>query len=187
LILTAVPACGSALLILLLHFAVNLPYPVDRTGIYFIPAATLTLLAVAMIDPLVFSSSITMAIILIACYAIQFDTRRFSVWSYDADTNRIAERLSQIAEAQIAAENAPTKPVTIVNSWQLEPALNFYRETRHYDQLPTFTRRAIGPGFEVYVLTPQDRAQVENLSLTIIYTGSISQTVIATPHPPASH
>ncbi len=188
LILTAVPACGSALLILLLHFAVNLPYPVDRTGIYFIPAATLTLLAVAMIDPVVFSSSITMAIILIACYAIQFDTRRFSVWSYDADTNRIAERLSQIAEAQIAAENAPTKPVTIVNSWQLEPALNFYRETRHYDQLPPFTRRAIGPGFDVYVLTQQDRAQVENLGLTIIYTGSISQTVIATSAgPPASH
>jgi hypothetical protein len=66
LILTAVPACGSALLILLLHFAVNLPYPVDRTGIYFIPAATLTLLAAAMIDPVVFSSSITLVTVMIA-------------------------------------------------------------------------------------------------------------------------
>jgi len=172
LILTAIPACGSALLILALHFGLNMPYPLDRTGIYFIPAATLTLIVLATIDRRVFSAALTAAIVMIGCYAIEFNPRLFYVWSYDADTDRIAERL---------AEMATTKPaLNVVTSWQLEPALNFYRETRHLDRLSPFTRRAIAPGFDVYVLTPQDGALVHDLNLTIVYTGPASKTVIAT-------
>lgn len=172
LILTAIPACGSALLILMLHFALNMPYPLDRTGIYFIPAATLTLIALATIDRRVFAASLTVAGVMIGCFAIQFNSRLFYVWSYDADTDRIAERLAQMAK---------TKPaLNVVTSWQLEPALNFYRQTRHYDQLSPFTRRPVGPGFDVYVLTPQDRAFVRDLELTVVYTGPASKTVIAT-------
>ncbi len=184
LILTAIPAAGSAVLLLALHFLLDAPYPADRTGIYFIPALTLAIVAFGNLPMLALrAAAFAIAILTIVCFAIQFDPRMFAVWQYDADTNRIAAQLSQIV-----AENAQSRPMTIANSWQLEPALNFYRETLHYDRLPPFTRRPIAPGSDVYVLTLQDRERVEELGLTIVYTGSVSKTVIATSAgPPASH
>ena len=57
--------------------------------------------------------------LLIVLFALQFNTRKFLVWEYDADTRRI---VGQIAQA--VGDRAPDS-VHVRNSWQLEPSLNF--------------------------------------------------------------
>ncbi len=174
LMLTSIPALGSAILLLALHSIRDMPYPENRTGIYFVAAVILTVAAFASL-PIggVRMVSIALLAAMAISFAIQFEPRMFWVWRYDAENSQIAAQLAEIAKTK--------QPLNVFNSWQLEPALNFYRETEHLNSLAQFTRPKIGPGYDVYVLTDQDRSAVQDYSLTISYKGPVSGTVIAMP------
>jgi len=174
LMIISVSACGSAILVCLMHLALDFPYPADRTGIYFIAFVSLTIAAaLAIPNRAVQSSAAAIALLMLACFAIQFETRYFSVWIYDAETDQIAARFADFARAKPAA--------TFANSWVLEPALNFYRQTRHYDQLSPFTRQPLSPGNDYYAIDIQDQDTLRDLGLKIVYRGPASGTVIAVP------
>ena len=172
LILTSIPALGSAILLLALHSIRDMPYPENRTGIYFVAAVILTVVAFASL-PIggVRIASMTLLALMAISFLVQFEPRMFWVWRYDAESSQMAAKVEEIAKTK--------QPLNVFNSWQLEPALNFYRETGHLSRLAQFTRPKIGPGYDVYVLTEQDRGAVENYSLTISYKGPVSGTVIA--------
>src|ERR1700722_7544930 len=135
-----------------------MPYPMDRTGIYFVAAVILTVAAFASL-PIggVRMASIAILAAMAISSAIQFEPRMFWVWRYDAESSQIAAKLVEIAKTK--------QPLNVFTPMQLEPALNFYRETRHLDGLVQFTRPKIGPGYDVYVLTDQDRGAVQDYSL----------------------
>jgi hypothetical protein len=101
--------------------------------------------------------------------------RKFVVWEYDADTPRIIDWLSQHAGDKEA------NSVRVACSWQLEPALNFYREKNRLTWLRPITREPLGTGNDYYVLLAKDRAFVNGLGLKVVYTGSVSGTTLAEP------
>ncbi len=174
LLLTSIPALGSAILLLALHSIRDMPYPENRTGIYFVAAVILTVAAFASL-PIggVRIVSIALLALMTISFLVQFEPRMFWVWRYDAESSQMAAKLVEIAKTK--------QPLNVFNSWQLEPALNFYGETEHLTGLAQFSRPKIGPGYDVYVLTEQDRGAVKDLALTISYKGPVSGTIIALP------
>ncbi len=171
-----ISACGSAVLVLLMHLVLDFPYPADRTGIYFIAMVSLSIVAACGVsNRTVQTSAAAISALTIVCFALQFDPRYFSAWKYDAETDQIAARFAEFARAKPGA--------TFANSWLLEPALNFYRETRHYGQLAQFTRQPIAPGSDYYAIAPLDQNPIllRDLGLTILYRGPASRTIIAVP------
>jgi uncharacterized membrane protein len=173
LLLASLPAAVSAVLLLVLHFAAGLLYPVDRTGLYFLPAAALTLALfggeawprAARVPALALTAAV------VVCFAAQIRWQWYSTWRYDADTARFAERLEQERERNPTAR--------IAHSWELEPALNFYRITRGYQRLPEFERNPVGPGADLYVLIPKDQKDAQPLGLRTVYRGPASGSVLA--------
>jgi hypothetical protein len=182
LLLASGTAVGSALLLVLGHLAFDVPYPVDRTGIYFFAFVPVTLVGLAEAGnnsggPANFGAKMAyaIAVLLVAQFALQFNTRKFFVWEYDADTLHIVDWLSQ--------RNGNKQPdsVRVTGSWQLEPSLNFYREKNHLAWMRPITREPPQTGEDYYVLLAQDRALVGSLGLKIVYEGTISGTTLATP------
>ncbi|HLW76918.1 MAG TPA: hypothetical protein VKS01_08025 [Bryobacteraceae bacterium] len=169
--LLTVSAGGAALLLLATHLAFDFPYPADRTGLYFLPALTLIVAALCAIPQrAIQSASAAILLLMVAGFALQFDPRFFFTWRYDADTDKIAARFAEFARLNPSARFAL--------SWELEPSLNFYRETRHWNQLPRFVRQPMTAGRDAYAIILEDDGIVRELGLRIVYQGPVSGTVI---------
>jgi hypothetical protein len=168
LILAAGSAVFSALALLLLHVALGRPYPADRTGIYFLPLVALVLLGLAKDVPI---APYVLACVFVVQFVTEFNTRKFLVWDYDADTRSMGE--------YIAAHRDPASTVTRVGgSWQLQESLAFYGYQHQWTWLELTNRPA--PGMDYYALIPQDQAAaVSALGLKELYRGAVSQSVLA--------
>jgi len=174
--LAAGSALGSAVLLLALHLAMGLPYPMDRTGIYFLVLVPLALLGLVKCElRAVEAAAGLVGVLLIAVFVSEFDVRKFLVWEYDADTKELANRLAQLSR------NKPAGSVKLAASWQLEPSLNFYRDTNHWEWLRPVDRSPLGPGADFYALISADRDAARTLGLQAIYQGPVSRTVLASP------
>ncbi|HEV2690958.1 MAG TPA: hypothetical protein VGV35_20520, partial [Bryobacteraceae bacterium] len=179
-LLTAGAMWGSIAILFLAHHLLGLLYPVDRTGLYF-----LALMPIAVMTgggrwmPIsVFAS----AMVLIA-FACQWNTRFFYVWRFDADTKEIMRVLEQrVGKA--------AGPVRLGISWPLDPSISFYRATRGDTWMAPVDRRGPDGQYDYYVITPpmtdlklDDRPVLAKRSLTTIYEGPVSKTVLAIPPP----
>jgi hypothetical protein len=174
LLLGTFPAVFAGAMTILLHVVRGVPYPVDRTGIYFLPAVVIGVAGLAHLAPRA-GRIAGMAVlgIAIAAFLVQFNTRKFFVWPYDAESREIA--------GQVAGYMRNGHKVAY--SWQLEPALNFYRGKNGWTSLPPFDRMQITPGYDYYVLIYEDRGMLSTLGLTPMYEGPVSHTVIAKNSP----
>ncbi|MGA2117251.1 MAG: hypothetical protein ABSH56_21125 [Bryobacteraceae bacterium] len=181
LVLVSATAIGCGIVPLLLHVAIHLLYPLDRTGIYFLP---LTCLALAGLSEQIGGSgwwkaarvcAAAISILVVAQFLLEFNTRKFAVWAYDADTHAILAALGK------AVPNKRPGSVRIANSWQLEPSLNFYAMKDNLTWLQPITRDPVGPGADYYILTAADRASAGSLNLRTIFTGLNSGTILAVP------
>jgi hypothetical protein len=170
---------GSAAILGILHVLAGIPYPIDRTGLYFLVLAPLALVGLA--DRWAGASgyrvsavaAYTLAIVFVAQFALQFDTRRFLTWEYDADNRQIVERLAQ------DVKDKHPGAVRVSASWLLEPSLNFYRRTWHLTWMREVTREPVAAGADYYILNDADRAETGPLGLRRIYEGTISGNVLA--------
>jgi hypothetical protein len=174
---------GSLVLHLVTNFALNWPYPGDRTGLYLMPLVALTLVALLGVVRrrpdrwrLAAGPLAALTALLTAHYVVQFNWNRFYVWPYDADNKRILEKL----ETGHAGAQAP---LSVGISWQLEPSFNFYREARKLKWLPAFDRSGPRGNFDYYVLISQDRSVTKEWGLKTIYEGPVSGTRLATRSP----
>ncbi len=179
-LLASLAVAGSAILLILAHLVASLPYPQDRTGIYFIPLAIFAALGLArmLLDSSGFTRWIgcAVAILLAFCaveFALQWNTKSFLVWRFDADTKRIFE----------AIETAPKPPgqVRLGVSWVLEPALNYYRVVRNATWMMQVERDGVGGARQFYAATPEDQGTPVWNSLRPIYRGPVSGTALAVP------
>jgi 4-amino-4-deoxy-L-arabinose transferase-like glycosyltransferase len=168
LILAAGTAVFSAVALLLIHVVLGTPYPADRTGIYFLPLVTLVLIGLARMVPV---APYVLGGLFVLLFAAEFNTRKFYVWDYDADTRTIGE--------YIAAHRDPSAAVTRVGgSWQLQESLQFYGYKNQWTWMELTNRPA--PGMDYYALIPQDRAVATgSLGLKTLYRGAVSQSVLA--------
>ena len=108
-------------------------------------------------------------------FLLEFDTRKFAVWEYDADARTILAGIAKVVPDKRAGS------VRIANSWQLEPSLNFYKMKDRLDWLQPIVRAPVGPGADYYVLMNADRGATEALHLRTIYVGPNSGTILAAP------
>jgi hypothetical protein len=168
LILTAGSAVFSAMALLLIHVILGRPYPEDRTGIYFLPLVALVLIGLARDVPI---APYALGCLLLVQFATEFNTRKFLVWEYDADTRTMAE--------YIAAHRDSSAAVTRVGgSWQLQESLAFYGFLHQWTWLELTTRPA--PSIDYYALIAQDQAAAMSaLGLKELYRGRVSQSVLA--------
>ncbi len=177
----SVTAIGTALLVLVLHFASDAPYPMDRTGIYYVPLVLLALVALAYSGvggkPAAIAAY-TVAGALLLVFAAQWNVRKFFVWEYDADTKDIANRISE------RSGGAGPNSVRVGASWQLEPALNFYREKNHWAWMQPVTRSlSVIPGLDYYVVFRWERGVIESMGLKLLYEGKTSGTALMARSP----
>lgn len=174
-------AVGSGLLLVVSHAAFGLLYPLDRTGIYFLALVGLALASLADEangeNPMKAVGAVACAIsvLFIAQFALEFNTRKFFVWEYDADTRTIFAEI-----AKLAKDERPGA-IRISNSWQLEPSLNFYAMKENPAWLQPITRAPIQPGADYYVFIEMDRPATDRLHLRTLYRGPNSETVLAVP------
>lgn len=181
-LLASLAAVGSAVLLIAAHLIAGIPYPEDRTGIYFIPLTTLAALGLArlLLERPGFPRWIgcTVAIVFASFaveFAAQWNVKSFLIWRYDADTKRIFEAL----------EKAPKPPgqIRLGVSWVLEPSLNYYRDVRHATWLMPVQRDGVGGVRQFYAATVEDQNTALWISLKQIYKGPISGTALAVPRP----
>lgn len=180
LLLTAGTATGAALILVVMNLVMDFPYPVDRTGLYFLaltPAAFTGLLEAreGRIARVAAVGGQISGVLLVLLFALEFNTRKFLVWEYDADTRRIVSQVAQ-AVGDRAADS-----VSVRNSWQLEPSLNFYRVRDHRTWMSPATRDPLGPGGDYYAVIPNDASSIVALRLRRVYEGLVSGTVLAVP------
>jgi hypothetical protein len=176
--LASLTVVGSAILLLAVHLLTGLPYPVDRTGIYFVPLASLAALGLARMltetSGLRRWTGIATAIVLGSFaleFAAQWNVNSFLVWRYDADTKRIFEMLQ--------AAPKPASPIRLGVSWQLEPSLNYYRESRKATWMATVERDGFDGVRQFYAALAQDQNTPPWPKLKQIYKGRISGTALA--------
>jgi hypothetical protein len=110
-------------------------------------------------------------------FAAQWNVHSFLVWRYDADTKRIFEVLEKIPRPA----GQPDGSVRLGVSWVLEPALNFYRETRKASWMAPVVRDGFDGARQFYIATPQDQSTAPWPTLKQIYKGPVSGTALAVP------
>ncbi len=165
-------AVASAIGLVLIHLALGRPYPADRTGLYFLPLATLALMGLtAAREKIVSIAAFAVAALMIGQYLTEFNVKKFWVWDYDADTRSMGEYLEM---------HHAGRTVSVGGSWQLSESLGFYLFQNHWDWLE-INRRPPQPGEDYYALIPQDAAAMQTLGLKEVFRGPVSGSVLAVP------
>ena len=163
-----------------LKAALGLKYPVDRTALYWIPLFTLLCLALmgTARRPGWRAASAPLAVYLglaTTQYAVQFDTRFYAQWRYDAATKEMVQRI-----IRREASGAPRR-VRIGASWVFEPSLNFYRLRYRLGWLERVTRDGPRGAHDYYLLVGEDTALVEQSGLKVLHQDALSGAVLAAP------
>jgi hypothetical protein len=157
-------ALGAALAgLIAAHYVVDLPYPVDRLGVYLVLLFGLAwAIAISEAGLLVAqAASGLLAGLLIVQLVMQLQVRYFRIWPYDLPAKDIALRLREETRGR------PPYSVKIGATWFQVPALEFYRRVygltalqpiQRYDQTPL-------EGFDYYVLNRKDDESIRGRNL----------------------
>jgi 4-amino-4-deoxy-L-arabinose transferase-like glycosyltransferase len=154
-------AVGLALLVAV-HLLGGLRYPLCRTGLYFIPIATLaglTLAARMNYRPLRVAAGV-FAVVVTAQYLTQFTVRMYGEWRSEAEAEALVQALIR---------DAGGRPASIAAGGAEEPVLSFYRDRYHQKNWEPVERGLPEHQFGYYVLTGNDAGLVEKRHLRIIY------------------
>jgi hypothetical protein len=105
-------------------------------------------------------------------FAAQFNTSRFTVWWYDADTRNIVAAIA-------ARERSAHQAVRVGATWQLEPSINFYRKTWALDWMAPVDRSGPQGDYDYYVLALGDAGLAKAQHLQKLYGSRRSETILA--------
>lgn len=105
-------------------------------------------------------------------FATEFDTRKFYVWEYDADTRTLGEYIAQ--------HRGESSTVRVGGSWQLSESLSYYLFRNRWEWME-IERRPPEPGYDYYAFLQQDAPAAQALRLTVVYRGPISGSILAVP------
>jgi hypothetical protein len=165
LLFASVPVVVSSAAALLMHLLLGSPYPADRTGLYFAPLVCLALVKLPRVG-------MALAAVFLVQFATEFNTRKFYVWEYDADTRSIG--------AYIAQHRKGSGTVRVGGSWQLAESMSYYLVHNRWEWME-IERRSPEPGYDYYAFVPQDAPAVAALGLTVVYRGPVSGSILAEP------
>ena len=181
LLLAASAAVFSGIALLLIHVLLDKPYPSDRTGIYFLPLVTFLLVGLAHFwrdhqgpGRAASIAAYIVGVVLVVHFATEFNTRKFLMWEYDADTRSMGD--------YVAAHRPQNQEVVRVGgSWQLQQSLRFYAAVRNWTWIELRTEEPVA-GLDYYALVGPDRIPVElKLRFHEVYVGPVSGSALAKP------
>jgi len=171
LLFASVPLVFSGIAVLLMHLVLGSLYPEDRTGIYFAPLVCLALLGLARALPRASLALYAVAALGAVYFAGEFNTRKFLVWEYDADTRTMGRYM---------AGHHGSRVVKVGGSWQLAESLSYYLFRNQWDWMEIESRQP-ERGYNYYALIPQDAATVQALGLKEVFRGPVSGSILAIP------
>jgi hypothetical protein len=165
---------GTLALLAAARHAAGVLYPLDRTGIYWVPLFVLAY--VALVEryaraPVPRVLAVAVAALFLSQFLLAFRTNCYGLWVFDAGTRHMVEILR-------ARENG-ARPVRIAASWPLEPTLNFYRRMYGLTWLEPVTRESAELPGNYRALLPKDRGLVEKLGLTVLYEDPLAGSILA--------
>ncbi len=179
--LLPVTGCGMALSVALLiaaHYFAGLLYPVNRTGMYFVPI--LTLAGLAAIDRAKFGYAVAggvFAALVATQYTIQLNTSHFSDARQFAGTERMIKIIRQ------RQRNRPGSTALAAADWTLLPGMKFYKAKYRMDWFTPVDKREANSGVDyLAVLLPE--AKEERPGFRTIFRDSVSGAVLAIKAPP---
>ncbi len=165
----------------------GLLYPVDRTGIYFIPLLTLAVWTClcALIERRargrrwVEWPALGVVCLLIAAYLANFHVAYFKTWRYDAGSKAIFAGLAARHRAE------PGKTFSVGGHWLYEPSLNFYRQLnareaggRPWLQPILRTSRPRPSNYDLFVCNPVDFPNVDWTQYPALVRDPVSGTTL---------
>lgn len=168
-----------------LHAFIGLPYPYERTGLYLIPFATITLAVSAQIWSEIVKPRIARPVwAVVVClflaamafqYVLELKVNRYEEWTFDAGTKRILLKLKEVHQPG-------SQPDRLGVSWVLDQSVNWYREVYGWDWFQQVSRAdPHSNSFDSYYLTINDLNVVRQKGLNVVYTDPVSGAVLALP------
>ena len=153
------------------HASAGMLYPMDRTGVYFLPLYGLVLAILCAVTPrrmrLV---PLVVAACLAASYCAQLHWTYFAAWRFDADTRELVRAIPpEVAGKRLGV------------SWLMEPAVRFYLARGASERTEVFARGRMVAGLDAYLLTAGDAGLVRAWGLRVIRRGAVSGSLLAVP------
>jgi hypothetical protein len=143
----------------------GLPYPLDRTALYWIPLASLA--ALALVSKLHWRPALGAALVLSGLLASQY-LCEFNLWIY----GEWPEDAGAKSLVRILRRDAGNRRIRIGASPALEPVLNFYRARYRLAAWEPVERKPLTGTFDYYVLTLPDAGLADERHLRVLYRDS---------------
>ncbi|MBL8231137.1 MAG: hypothetical protein JNL98_21775 [Bryobacterales bacterium] len=157
----------------ILHQWLGLLYPERRTGLYYVPLATLTALAAAHVAPRILRIGAgVVACTAILMFLLSWNVRYYDEWLFDAGTRDLMR--------QVQRQYAGSGKKRITASWPLLHVVGFYRNLYglHWLEVPQPNERPV-QGMDLYLLTPEDQPLIDQWKLRILTENSVSRVRLA--------
>jgi hypothetical protein len=126
-------AIASVFLIIFLHFAIHLDYPISRYCLFLIPLFTVGALLAAREIQLRFPSpffaalGLLLAALVLSDYTLSLQTKSFRYNAYDVISRDLYQAIANDARSRTLTN------VRVGGTWWFEPELNYYRRRYHAD------------------------------------------------------
>jgi hypothetical protein len=153
----------------LAHRVFLVPFPVNGSALYFIPAATLAGLALFIKvtcklnrKPLELGTLIV-AVLCIAGYLIQFNFRIYGEWPQYAEARTMVKAIRS---------DAGLRHIRVAASAGMEPVLNYYRARYRLGNWDAVNPKPMTGSYDYYVLTQQDAGLVDQRHLRLVLRGT---------------
>jgi hypothetical protein len=157
----------TALGLIFAHWLFGVPYPADRTCLYFVILAALAwaFAADSFENRFVRALCLLPAVVLSIQFATQLQTRYFQFWIEEADDHIITGLIRQ------ASAGKPENSLAVSATWIHQPTLEFYRRLWHITALKPVERIEPTPltGFDFYVLSWGDVERARNSDLRTVF------------------
>jgi hypothetical protein len=174
-----VTLAGAVPAIIVAHYAVDLPYPANRTGLHIVVLFGIAWAIAA--TRIRWKPWRALHLSLAALMAIQFATQLhgqyFSIWAFDMRTKQYAEEIKRMSAGR------PPDSLSVSATWRNEQSLEFYRQVLKITALKPV--RHIEPtefsGHDFYVLTGQDVIDIDRRAIRIVFFDSRDQSMLGVP------
>lgn len=170
----------SVAAVVALHRLWNVPYPLERTALYFIPLSLLVvmqglgwMLRRNWLTRAAALPGLALGVVLFAQCLSFLPLDYQSQSRFDAGNRALMER--------IAREIPPGQPRTLGGNWLLCEGMNYYRAVLRVSSLAPMQRTGPDGDFDFYVLLDEDLPVARKRNLRIIYTHPVAHSHLAVP------
>ncbi|HYL78570.1 MAG TPA: hypothetical protein VEU96_30545 [Bryobacteraceae bacterium] len=111
---------------------------------------------------------------LVVITALEFDTRYYIEWRFDAGDREIIQRI-------VSMHGAGNQPARIAAGFPLSWSMNLYRQMYRLAWLEPVELKQPEKGYDYYVLRHDDAHFIHELGLRTVYVHQLSGAILATP------